>query len=166
MRISRIIILLMIPLVSCKTASSISQSKYEEDVSIHRPKIQTYDNSDTTIEGNVILQKYIQLEGHIKNELDNIIKISIENNKKGRYVDGYIVQIYSGKNRERANTTKEIMLEKFKDLQTDISYYQPNFRVHSGQFIDRLEATRTYEEIKWFFPKALLIPKRFLLKYE
>lgn len=163
MRAYRLIILL--GLAACKaTAPSSSSGEYSEDLSVHRPPLKIVAEKDSVIESKV--SEYVPLTGHLKSELDSVSKVSYLHNKTGRYVDGYIIQIYSGTSRQEANDMQAKMAELFPDLNGKVSYRQPSFRVKGGKFINRLEANRVYDEVKSKFPRALLIPERFLVSYE
>ncbi len=166
MRPYRLIILFLF--VACKaTIPTSSLDEYSEDLSIHRPKSAMIDIDSTAATSQASKQEeYIPLEGHIKNELDSIAVIAYEQNKSGRHVDGYIIQVYSGTSRQEANEMQTKMVELYPDLDAKISYRQPSFRVKGGKFIDRLEANRVYNVVKKDFPRALLIPERLFVSYE
>ena len=164
MRTYRLIILLF--LGACKASTSTGPvGEYSEDLAIHRPIIQST-QQDSLPDAVAKKEDYRALEGHIKNELDSISKIALQQNKEGRFVEGHVIQVYSGNSREKANNARYRMSELFPDLNPRVSYHQPNFRVKAGKFINRLEAHRVYQQVKEDFPQALLIPERFLLKYE
>lgn len=167
MRANRLIILLF--LAACKaTTPSSSSSAYTEDLSIHRPVIMPVGDETQQSDNSEELQTepYIPLSGHIKQELDSISKVALAQNKEGRYVDGYVIQVYSGNSREAANQARSKMYEFFAELEPKVSYHQPNFRVKAGKFTDRLKANRVHQQVKEEFPRALLLPERFLVKYE
>ncbi|WP_370090063.1 SPOR domain-containing protein [Ekhidna sp.] len=164
MRINRLAILIL--LVGCKAATLTSTSKYSEDLSIHRPVMMDEMKEDNRLEKKTLEEAYTPLTGHIKNELDSIARVAYAENKAGKYVDGYVIQVYSGSSREEANNTRSRMYELFPELEPKVSYHQPNFRVKAGRFTDRLKANRIHEQVKKDFPRALLIPDRFLQKYE
>lgn len=166
MRTNRLIILLF--LGACKaTLPSSTSGSYSEDLGIHRPvMIQNEDESQESQEQEVQTEPYAPLTGHIKQELDSISKVAYEENKKGKYVDGYVIQVYSGNSREDANQARSKMFAYFPELKPKVSYHQPNFRVKAGKFIDRLKANRIHAQVKEEFPRALLLPERFLMKYE
>lgn len=164
MRTNRLIILLF--LAACKaTTPSSSVGEYSEDLSVHRPKYEPVVEVDSSQYQNQS-EEFVPLTGHIKTELDSISKISYQQNKAGRYVDGYVIQVYSGTSRQDANDAQFKMSELFPDLDAKITYRQPSFRVKGGKFIDRLEANRIYNDVKNEFPRALLIPERLLISYE
>ncbi|MEO9869917.1 SPOR domain-containing protein [Ekhidna sp.] len=165
MRFNRLIIL--ITLVACKATTPTSSSgSYSEDLSVHRPAIESNEKPLEKSEQEIKTEPYAPLTGHIRQELDSIAKVAYSLNKEGRYVDGFVIQVYSGNDRNEANRTRSKMYELFADLQPKISYHQPNFRVKAGRFTNRLRANRIHQEVKEEFPRALLIPERFFLKYE
>jgi hypothetical protein len=165
MRTHRLIILTI--LIGCKVAAPNSSSTdiYSEDLSALRPT-----SSEQIVESDSVekfqTEQYVALTGHIKNELDSIAKINYQINKKGKFVDGFVIQVYSGNSREEANTVRNQMYQNFSELRPKVSYHQPTFRVKAGQFTDRLEANRVYEAVKKEFPGALLTPERFSEVYE
>ena len=163
MRTNRLAILIF--LAACKAATPTSSVSYSEDLSVHRPKMET-DNSDTNSNTEVTQESYTPLTGHIQSELDSINRFSYEQNKEGKYVDGYVIQVYTGDSRDIANQTRSQMDEFFPELDAKVSYRQPNFRVKAGRFTDRLKANRIHQQVKEEFPRAILLPERFLQKYE
>ncbi|MEM7297880.1 MAG: SPOR domain-containing protein [Bacteroidota bacterium] len=167
MRTYRLIIIPIL-LIGCKAAPPTSSGAYSEDLKIHRPvsSVELGEKQNEENDDEVVQENYKPLEGHIKAELDSIAKISYLQNKEGRYVDGYIIQVYSGNSREDANTARNKMDSLFPKLEPKISYRQPSFRVKAGKFINRLEAHRIYNDVKAEFPRALLLPERFLMSYE
>ena len=165
MRIDRLVILSL--LVACKVTAPTTTGSYSEDLSIHRPVSTIELQEQNEPEEEVLIQEtYEPLTGHIKDELDSIAKVAYLMNKEGRYVDGFVIQVYSGNSRNEANKAKTKMVDLFPELDPKISYRQPSFRVKGGKFIDRLEAHRIHSLVKEEFPKSLLIPERFLLTYE
>ncbi|WP_425392798.1 SPOR domain-containing protein [Ekhidna sp.] len=163
MRTYRLIILLFF--AACKATTPTAPSSYSEDLSVHRPELNSAIDSVES-EQEVVAQAYKPLDGHIKSELDSISRIAYQENKAGKYVDGYIINVYSGSSRDEANQTRNKMEEIFPELNPKVTYHQPNFRVKAGRFTNRLKANRVYQQVKEEFPRALLIPERFLQKYE
>ncbi|WP_420317780.1 SPOR domain-containing protein [Ekhidna sp.] len=163
MRTYRLVILIL--LVGCKAATPTAPSKYSEDLSIHRPILISVEDS-TDLKQEVVTEQYSPLEGHIKLELDSIAKVALEQNKSGKTVDGFVINVYSGGSRDEANQARSKMLELFPELEPKVTYHQPNFRVIAGRFTNRLRANRIFQDVKEEFPRALLIPERFTQRYE
>ena len=151
--------------MSCKaTVPTTSTGGYSEDLSVHRPVMETA--SDSLLTDVATSETYKPLEGHIKAELDSIVRFSIAENREGKLVDGYVLQIYTGNSRNEANEVWYRMDTNFPELNPKISFRQPNFQVRAGKFTDRLEAHRALRAVQEEFPKALLVPDRFKLEYE
>lgn len=165
MRFDRLIILLLIA-GACKTVSTTSAGAYSEDLSIHRPVMMPKTEEQKPTTSKTAILESTPLTGHIRSELDSIGKVALVENRSGSYVEGFVIQIYSGSSRESANNARMKMYQLFPELEPKVSYHQPNFRVKAGKFTDRLKANRVHKLVKEEFPKALLIPERFLLKYE
>ena len=75
-------------------------------------------------------------------------------------VDGYTIQVYSGVKREDALNVKKKLTQSLPDLESDVEYRQPNFRVRTGKYFNRLEAQKDYLAVKRHFPNAIVIPDR------
>lgn len=76
------------------------------------------------------------------------------------YTDGYRVQFYSGSSRAEANDAQAKFAGRYPDLHTYITYREPNFKVHAGDFRTRLEAARLIQEMRPFFPILFIIPEK------
>ena len=160
MRNSGIILLL---LVACKAAPPpATLPTYEEDLSVHRPQL----DSSAVESVEVKTEEFVPLTGHIKAELDSILRVSVTQNKEEKLIDGFVIQVYNGNSRDRANQVWNQMDRNFPDLSPKISYHQPNFRVKAGRFTDKLKAHRAFQQVKEEFPKALLVPERLSMSYE
>lgn len=164
MRSDRLIILTSILLIwGCKTTqtSTTTASVYEEDLSLLRPKLEAKNEPlELRVEEAVIPS------GHLKSELDSISKIIVVENGKPRTERGYTIQVYSGSSREEATKALGKVRVFFPEIESSISYFQPDFKVKSGKFVNRLNAYETYEKVKQEFADALLIPENIKINYE
>jgi hypothetical protein len=88
--------------------------------------------------------------------LDSIDRINLRRN----FIDGFTIQVYSGLNREDALNTKKQLATSLPDLESEVHYAQPNFRVKVGKYFTRLDAQKDYVEIKKHFPTAIVIPEK------
>jgi hypothetical protein len=70
---------------------------------------------------------------------------------------GYRVQIFSGPNRKDAYSAQDRFQQEHPDMRTYISYRDPNFKVHAGDFRTRLEAQKMLEELKPYFTGMFVI---------
>ena len=88
--------------------------------------------------------------------LDSIDRINLQRN----FIDGFTIQVYSGLKREDALNTKKELTSTLPDLQSEVQYSQPNFRVKVGKYFNRLDAQRDYVDVKRHFPTAIIIPDK------
>ena len=167
MHTHRVVIgLLIIGLIGCKTSSVTTSSEevYKEDLSYLRPSLSEEIVAEPEVE--VPLPKAGLPTGHLKTELDSVNQIIISNNRAQRYVDGYTIQIYTGNDREAATEAMNRAMSIDPQLDPQIQYYQPSYKVKAGQYINRLEAHEVFEKLKTEFPLALLIPERIRVNYD
>lgn len=169
MRNSGIIIFcLSLLVVGCKTSTvTRTSSAYHEDLSGLRPVLEdAKEDRRDTLTSPSTSSTTATFSRHIKDELDSVNRIIIERNKAQNYANGYTVQIYTGGDRQAANDALSKADSLYPDLDPQISYMQPSYKVKVGQYVDRLEAHQVFEEIKKEFPFALLIPERIIIQYD
>ncbi len=165
MRLDRIAILTVLSMLSaCKTtqttqAVSTPASTYKEDLSVWRQVVR---KTDTT----VVTEALVEPTGHIKMELDSITNMMIRTNAQPRVEQGYTIQVYNGSSREEATKVLGKMRISFPELESEITYFQPDFRVKSGQFLDRVLAYESFQKVRKEFREALLIPEKIKVSYD
>jgi hypothetical protein len=49
-------------------------------------------------------------------------------------------------------------------LNSELEYEQPNFRVKTGKYFTRLEAEMDYAKVRQYFPAAIVVPDKIPLK--
>ncbi|MCP4459716.1 MAG: hypothetical protein GY816_17080 [Cytophagales bacterium] len=136
-------------------------AKYDEDLSVHRPSLgETIGLSTRRTEPTVIP------EGHIKMELDSISNMISRENTKPRIEQGFTILLYNGSNRENATRALGRIRMRFPEIKAKMTYFQPDFKVKAGRFVDRIMAYETYERVRKNFPEALLIPEKIRINYD
>ena len=163
MRFDRLVILLIVlALFNCKGTqpTQTTTQVYEEDLSVHRPQLKPVETFEVRTE------PVVELTGHIAEELDSITAMISRENLKPRTEQGYTIQLYNGSNREEATKALGRIRIKFPDIEAELSYFQPDFKVKAGQFLDRVVAYETFEEVRREFPNALLIPEKIKINYD
>lgn len=73
---------------------------------------------------------------------------------------GYRVQIYTGSDRAAAYKAQTKFVQNYPDVQSYITYLEPNFKVRVGDFRTRLEATKMMEQLRPWFPLMFIIPEK------
>ena len=74
--------------------------------------------------------------------------------------NGYRVQIFFGSNRQAAYSAQEKFRQEYPELRTYISYSEPNFKVHAGDFRTHLEAEKLLKDITGTFQSMFIIPEK------
>lgn len=147
---------------STRTATSASSTgKYTEDLSVWRPETKkAVDSVKATAPERTRKNQYVPARFAVTQQVDGILdSIHTQNLQRG-FVDGFTIQVYSGARREDALNIRKKLSQSLPDLESDVEYKQPNFRVLSGKYYTRLEAQQDYLAVKSYFPNAIVIPDR------
>ena len=157
------------PRTSPSTGSGSQSKEYQEDLSVWREKFALNDSSNQLSPENnpnnpVERTEYVEAKFAVNEQVDAILDSIAEVNLMNNHVDGFTIQIYSGVKREEALNAKKEMALQIPELEADIQYAQPNFRVRVGKYFDRFDAQRDYMTIKKRFPNAIIIPERIPIK--
>lgn len=78
----------------------------------------------------------------------------------GIATDGYRVQFFSGSSRDDAYAAQVRFQQKYPDIRTYISYREPSFKVHAGDFRSRMEATKLMQELRGKFTSLFIISEK------
>jgi len=152
------------------TVTSTSQ-KYSEDLSVLRPKPASTTTAATdpktvtpsTTEGRKATP-YVEPKYAVNKKLDPVLDSIDRINTQRGYVDGFTIQVYSGSRKEDAMKAKQELTSSLPDLQSEVMYSQPNFRVKVGKYYSRIEAQKDYLDVKKMFPTAIVIPDKVSIK--
>ena len=144
------------------TSGTTGGGKYSEDLSVWRPEtVKTIDSAKTsTVPERTRTNQYVEARYAINGQVDAVLDSIYEQTLSKRFLDGYTIQVYSGIKREDALNNKKKLSQSLPDLESDVQYMQPNFRVRTGKYLTRLEAQKDYLAVKRYFPNAIVIPDR------
>ena len=165
-RNSVLIILIAIVLASCATkkptTTTSTQGKYSEDISIWRPKVEeNTGNATTTAPTDSRKQTvYVEPKHAVNKQVDVVLDSMDRYNLSRNYIEGFTIQIYTGLKREDALSAKKQLSASLPDMDAEVHYAQPNFRVKVGKYYNRLEAQQDYSEVKRYFSSAIIVPDK------
>lgn len=144
------------------TGTSAGAGKYAEDLSVWRPEAtEAVDSIKTpTTPERTRTNQYVEARNAINDQVDTILDTIYRENRERGFIDGYTIQVYSGIKREDALNVKKKLSQSLPELESEVQYRQPNFRVRTGQYFSRLEAQQDYLAVKRYFPNAIVIPDR------
>jgi len=155
-------------LISCagsKSTTSTPQQggKYSEDLSIWRPKVEETQTATTTNEPDERKPTaYLEPNAAVNKQLDTVLDSIDRINLTRKFIDGFTIQVYSGK-REEALNAKKTLTTSLPDLESEIQFTEPIFRVKVGKYYTRLDAQKDFVSIKKYFPAAIIIPEKIML---
>jgi hypothetical protein len=73
---------------------------------------------------------------------------------------GFQIQIYLGSDRRDAYEAQSRFKSLYPDINTYVSYTEPNYKVQAGDFSSRMDAQRLMNELKQNFSTLLIVPGR------
>jgi hypothetical protein len=149
---------------AAKKATGAGQ--YEEDLSGYRPKYELPQKTTGAATTNTATTNNPADFGKDSDNVQVEEKMAAirEKNKGIKYTQGYRIQIYSGNSQEAAEKAKETVYRLDANLDPEVIYFTPNFKVKVGNYYDRVEAYETLVKIRQAFPQALLLPERVSIK--
>ena len=146
------------------TSTPAQGSKYSEDLTSLRPKVETVSTSPDTknpVEPDAKkATPYVEPKYAVNKKLDTILDSIDRINVQRNFIDGFTIQVYTGMKREEALNAKKELASSLPDLQTEVQYAQPNFRVKAGKYFSRIEAQKDFNDVKKLFPAAIVIPDK------
>jgi hypothetical protein len=166
LNLSLALLILQVSCVAQQSGINSSDGAYTEDLTLVRPEYESDDSSSTEAQPVPVEQKKVLAAANTVNTKVDMVLDSLDKlNQLRRYVDGFTIQIYSGPKREDALGTKAKMVKAIGDeLEADIQYTQPKFRVTVGKYFTKLEAQKDLIRLKNYFSNAILIPEKILIK--
>ena len=75
-------------------------------------------------------------------------------------VYGYRVQVFFGADRREAYDQQAKFKDLYPELNTYVSYTQPNYKVRAGDFRTRAEAQRLLNDLRSVFPTLFIFSER------
>ena len=154
----RALIFILIFVVGCinkpPASSQYLEKGYFEDLSFLRESPEK-----NNVDSNSINEISIIEESKFNKELENIY-ITYENTPKNKYLNGYTIQIFSGLEREKADSILFTADSIYSELDIYTLYDQPNYRVKVGKYFYRINANKALNKLINDFSEAIIVPER------
>ncbi|MDH4089829.1 MAG: DUF1801 domain-containing protein [Cyclobacteriaceae bacterium] len=157
------VFLLGVFLLGCATQKKTTTSdgtQYTEDLSIWRPKVEPVLPTERTVEDSKKQKAVAEPKYTVNRKLDAVLDSIDRINLRRNFIDGFTIQVYSGLKREDALNAKKQLTSSLPELESEINYLQPNFRVKVGKYFSRIDAQKDYVAVKEYFPNAIVIPDK------
>jgi len=146
--------------------ASTSSAGYSEDLSALRPAIEVKKDTVIAKSGEEKTNKaYIEPKVAITPALDAVLDSIDAINLSRNYVEGFTIQVYSGRREEALNTRKQLT-SLLPEIESEVQFTEPIFRVKAGRYFSWIEAQRDFTLIKKYFPSAIIIPDRIVVAQE
>jgi hypothetical protein len=140
------------------TTTSSQDGKYSEDLSALRPKVEDEKAPQQVTEERKAVA-YVDPKHTVNKQLDTVLDSIDRINLNRKVIDGFTIQVYSGK-REEALNAKKTLTSALPDLDAEVQFTEPIFRVKVGKYYTRVEAQQDYTAVKRYFPAAIIIPEK------
>tara|TARA_B100001540_G_scaffold305541_1_gene316615 strand:- start:3361 stop:3843 length:483 start_codon:yes stop_codon:yes gene_type:complete len=154
----RALIFILIFVVGCinkpPASSQYLEKGYFEDLSFLRESPEK-----NNVDSNNVNEISIIEESKFNKELENIY-ITYENTPKNKYLNGYTIQIFSGLEREKADSIFFTADSIYSELDIYTLYDQPNYRVKVGKYFYRINANKALNKLINDFSEAIIVPER------
>jgi hypothetical protein len=152
------------PKTTTSSTANTANGGYTEDLSVLRPKIEMpRDSSAAKATDNRGKQTtYVEPKFAVNQKLDTVLDSIDRINLSRKFVEGYTIQVYSGR-REDALNTKKQLTNLLPEIATEVQFTEPIFRVKAGKYFNWIDAQGDFTLIKKYFPAAIIIPDKIQL---
>lgn len=91
--------------------------------------------------------------------IDSLLVIKIENDRRIYETQYFTIQLFYG-NYGKAKEKIERFKETFPEIEVNLSFETPNYKVQAGRYKNRLKASQQLDTIKNTFPTAFILTKK------
>jgi hypothetical protein len=92
--------------------------------------------------------------------VDSLLNAQGAKNKEANSISGYRIQIMQSPDRQKANDSKILLLEKFPDMDVYITFQAPNYKVRVGNYTQRIDCVNIYKQLLNNFPQSFVVPDK------
>jgi len=125
----------------------------QNDWRVYNDQDSLIENVNSTIENDILFDSEGSVIIYADPRIDSLLSLVAENPPE---IKGYRVEIFFG-SRKDAEKVKSEFLKNFNQYPIYIIWQQPNFKVHVGNFITKLQAEKAQQEIKHSYPNSYIV---------
>jgi hypothetical protein len=143
------------------SSSAGGSAIYQEDLSAWGPAVLKEKPSEqkNTEEPTQSLEAPSTLVDH-GTQIEQVLDSLRQWNRRIKFIQGYRLLIYNGKDRDMANQAKGFIYTYFPQAPVWTEYKQPYFKVKVGNYIQRIEAQSMLALLRKNYPQVILVPEQ------
>ncbi|WP_375435560.1 sporulation protein [uncultured Hymenobacter sp.] len=100
---------------------------------------------------------------HVNAQIEQRLRDQAYTNQNVKYAQGFRILAYVGLERETAMAVRRAIISRYPDETDYLTFKQPVYRLHVGDYLTRLEAEQAMSRIRPLAPKAELESVQVLL---
>lgn len=100
---------------------------------------------------------------HVNAQIEQRLRDQAFTNQNVKYAQGYRILAYVGLERDKAMAVRRAIISRYPDETDYLTFKQPVYRLHVGDYLTRLEAEQAMMRIRPLAPKAELESVQVLL---
>jgi hypothetical protein len=141
-----------------QAAQNKSQTGPTEDLSRYRPTFPAPKEPVALAPKPVVAPT-----NHVNAQIEQRLRDQAYTNQNVKYAQGYRILVYVGLERDKAMAIRRTIISRYPDETDYLTFKQPVFRLHVGDYLTRLEAEQAMLRIRPLAPKAELESAQVLL---
>lgn len=146
------------PADTARTRSA--QTAPAEDLSRYRP---TFTPPKAPAAASTAPRTVVPPTNHVNAQVEQRLRDQAYTNQNVKYAQGYRILAYVGLERDKAMAIRRAVISRYPDETDYLSFKQPVFRLHIGDYLTRMEAEQAMQRIRPLVPKAELESAQVLL---
>ena len=99
-----------------------------------------------------------QIEIIQSEQVENMLKMQIANNRQQEGIPGFRIQIHSRAGRSEADQVRADFMRRFPEMNAITRWNAPNFQVFVGDFRTKTDALRELKRIERVYPRSFWVP--------
>ena len=132
------------------TKTRTAQTAPAEDLSRYRPAFPTPKEPAAPI----LTKPTMAPTNHVNAQIEQRLRDQAVTNQNVKYAQGYRILAYAGLERDKAMAIRREIIGRYPAETDYLTFKQPVFRLHIGDYLTRLEAEQALLRIRPLAPKA------------
>lgn len=101
---------------------------------------------------------------NFENNIDGLMGLYKEYNRKNDQTDGYRIQIMFSNDKSEAYSAKVKLYKEFPTENCYVDYEQPYYKLRMGDYVNRFEANYALQQLLALYPASFIIKSKVAVK--